>query len=203
MSSKVQGMASRAREEDELGYTVGERRKLAALRQRDQDVRMHEQQHMSAAGGLVRGTPKYTLVQGPDGSMYAIAGHVHLDTSPEPTPEQTIEKTKKIQAAATAPGDASPQDLAVAARASMMEMKARGELSLSESSTDEVGGDRKATASQKTYGESWESSSPELRTRREDSSSQAPGVLPNCPDCVQHAFIGRFKFEEHNLLGVA
>ena len=38
----VEGVAERARRENELGYTDEEQRRLDKLRERDQEVRMHE-----------------------------------------------------------------------------------------------------------------------------------------------------------------
>lgn len=125
---KVEGVASRRARKDAMGLTQKERQRLEALRRRDQQVRLHEQLHIAKAEGLTRGGPRYTLVKGPDGQMYAIGGHVHIDTRPEKTPEETVEKAKKIQRAATAPGDPSPQDMKVAARAIAMEHLARGQM---------------------------------------------------------------------------
>jgi hypothetical protein len=61
-----------------------------------------------------------------------VAGEVSIDVSPAQTPEQTIAKAKRIQAAALAPADPSSQDRAVAAQAAQMAAKARIELSREE-----------------------------------------------------------------------
>ena len=48
-----------------------ERRVVEELREMDRRVRAHEQAHMSAGGGLVRGGAAYEYRTGPDGQRYA------------------------------------------------------------------------------------------------------------------------------------
>lgn len=98
------------------------------LKQRDLKVRQHEMAHLVASGGLAQGGPKFSYQRGPDGQNYAIGGHVSIDTSPGKTPEETLQKAQMVLAAALAPADPSGQDLAVAAKASQMAVKARTEL---------------------------------------------------------------------------
>lgn len=98
------------------------------LKQRDQKVRQHEMAHLIASGGLAQGGPSYTYQRGPDGQNYAIGGHVNIDVSPGKIPAETLQKAQIIQAAATAPADPSSQDLAIAAKASQMAIRARMEL---------------------------------------------------------------------------
>jgi hypothetical protein len=196
----VEGVADRARREDELGYTEDEQRRLQRLRQRDQEVRAHEQAHVAAAGGLVRGPPRYTLVKGPDGQMYAIGGHVQIDTSPEPTPEKTIEKARKIKAAALAPGDPSPQDLQVAARASMMELRARGELREAEAA--EKSGSAKA-GQPSAGGHAGATPEDPATPHAGRYPFDRPGHLEHCPHCQHRAFFGRFKPGPVQVFGVA
>jgi len=99
------------------------------LRQIDQKVRAHEQAHLSAAAGLAIGGASFQYMRGPDGKQYAVAGEVRIDVSPAQSPEQTIDKARRIQAAALAPADPSPQDRAVAAAAAQMAAQARVEQS--------------------------------------------------------------------------
>jgi hypothetical protein len=107
-------------------------RKVAELRQGDQQVRSHEAAHQGAAGGLARGGATYTYKRGPDGQLYAVAGEVSLDTSPvQGNPQATLAKAQRIIAAALAPADPSPQDRAVAASAAAMAAKASAELASS------------------------------------------------------------------------
>jgi hypothetical protein len=84
--------------------------------------------HLSAGSGVVTGGPSFGYRRGPDGQNYAVSGEVPIDASPGRTPEETIAKAQAIRSAALAPADPSPQDRAVAARASQMEATARAEL---------------------------------------------------------------------------
>jgi len=102
-------------------------RQVRLLKQTDQKVRTHEQAHMAAGGGLVRGS-SLTYQSGPDKQRYAVAGDVSIDIAPGRTPEETIAKAQQIKAAALAPADLSTQDRRVAAEASQMEMQARLEM---------------------------------------------------------------------------
>ena len=98
------------------------------LKARDAEVRAHEQAHVAAGAGVVMSGPSYTYQQGPDGRMYAVGGHVTIDTSPEPDPEDTIRKMEKVQASALAPMDPSPSDLKIASTAAMLKQRALQEL---------------------------------------------------------------------------
>ncbi len=104
-----------------------EQRDVARLRQRDAEVRRHEQAHVSAGGPYVQGRANYEYTQGPDGRRYATGGEVGIDVSPERTPEATIRKMQVVRRAAMAPADPSPQDRMVAAQASQTEQEARAE----------------------------------------------------------------------------
>ena len=98
------------------------------LKRVDREVRAHEQAHLSAAGAYATGGASYEFTTGPDGQAYAVAGQVGIDASAERTPEATIAKMQVVRAAALAPADPSPQDMAVAAAAGATESAARGEL---------------------------------------------------------------------------
>ena len=100
-------------------------REIERLKQRDAEVRQHEQAHQAAGGQYVRGGAQYTYERGPDGVMYAVGGEVSIDVSPGRTPDETIQKAEAIRAAALAPADPSGQDRAVAARAAAMEAEAQ------------------------------------------------------------------------------
>lgn len=119
-----------------------EERLLQRLKQRDREVRIHERQHLAAAGGYVKSGPVYEYIIGPDGKRYAVGGHVSLDMSPIPNnPEATIRKARSIKKAALAPADPSAADRAVAASAANLELKARKQLQAEEEKTskDAVG----------------------------------------------------------------
>ncbi len=97
------------------------------LQSRDAEVKAHEAAHQAAAGGLA-GAASYTYQQGPDGKMYAIGGEVPITTPSSTSPEEALENARKVQAAATAPGEPSSQDMAVASSAAMMQVKAEQQL---------------------------------------------------------------------------
>jgi hypothetical protein len=118
------GGGRRARQ-DEL--SPEEKQQVQELRQIDAKVRAHEQAHLAAAAGLAMGGANFQTTRGPDGKQYAVAGEVSIDVSPAQSPEQTIDKARRIQAAALAPADPSPQDRAVAAAAAQMAAQARAE----------------------------------------------------------------------------
>lgn len=98
-----------------------------SLKQRDREVRAHEQAHQ-AVGGQYASAPSFTMESGPDGGRYATGGKVQIDISAEADPEATIRKMRQVQAAALAPVDPSGQDHAVAAKAAQIAMAARAEL---------------------------------------------------------------------------
>ncbi len=108
--------------------TPEEEEQVAKLKQRDAEVRAHEQAHLAAAGSLATGGIQYQYQTGPDGKQYAIGGSVQLDTSEEKSPEATIQKAQQIRRAALAPADPSPQDVKVASQALQMEAEARREI---------------------------------------------------------------------------
>ena len=118
------------------------------LRATDQKVRQHEQAHLAAAGGLGVGGASFQYQRGPDGKNYAVSGEVQIDVSPGQDAKSTIEKARHIQAAALAPSDPSPQDLAVAAAAAQMEARAMAELSRQQSDQNgDAGGAAQADVS--------------------------------------------------------
>ncbi|MCD8141653.1 MAG: hypothetical protein LUE17_18115 [Planctomycetaceae bacterium] len=113
-----------------------EQAQVQELRDRDREVRVHEQAHQ-AAGGQYAGGATYQYQQGPDGNRYAIGGEVSIDTSSERTPEATVSKMQQVRTAALAPAEPSSQDRAVAA-AQAAEMEARGQIA--EQRAAEAGG---------------------------------------------------------------
>ena len=97
------------------------------LRVIEQKVKAHELAHKSV-GGELAGPVKYKYTKGPDGKLYITGGEVPLKLKEGKTPEETIEIAQKIRRAALAPANPSPQDRAVAAKATAMEIKARVEM---------------------------------------------------------------------------
>jgi hypothetical protein len=114
---------------DQGALTPEEQAVVRELKARDAQVRAHEQAHVNAAAGLSVSGPTYSFQRGPDGRNYAVGGEVRIDTSEEDTPRETADKAQRIQAAALAPADPSPQDRAVAAAAAQMEQRALQQIS--------------------------------------------------------------------------
>lgn len=103
-----------------------EKQTVQELKDRDREVRQHEQAHIAAGAGYA-GAASYSYQRGPDGNNYAVGGEVSIDTSPEGDPEATAAKMRIVRAAALAPANPSGQDMAVAAAASKAEMQATQE----------------------------------------------------------------------------
>jgi len=106
---------------------------VSELRNRDREVRAHEQAHVSAGGAYISGGISYQYQRGPDNRSYAVGGEVGIDTAPESdNPGATITKMQTVRAAALAPNDPSAQDRAVAAAAARNESIARADLAAEE-----------------------------------------------------------------------
>lgn len=124
--SKKENDSSGPKEIKEL--SLKQQQEVTELQQRDQEVRAHEQAHIAAGGGHVRGGATYSYQTGPDGRQYATGGSVNIDVSPVPgNPEATEEKAQTVRRAALAPANPSAQDQKVASQAAAMEMEARME----------------------------------------------------------------------------
>ncbi len=114
---------------DEKDLAPEERQNLDRLKARDQEVRAHEQEHMTAASGQAQGGPEFTYQTGPDGQRYAVGGSVHMGLESTPgDPEATRKEAQNIQSAALAPGSPSGQDYMVAAKAGRIESQAEQEV---------------------------------------------------------------------------
>jgi hypothetical protein len=110
-------------------YSPEQLNQIAELKARDQEVRAHEQAHLSAAGGIAVSGARFTFVTGPDGQRYATGGEVNIDVSEVAgNPEATLRKAETIRRAALAPASPSGPDQSIAAKAAAMANKARGEL---------------------------------------------------------------------------
>jgi hypothetical protein len=108
--------------------TQEEADEVQKLKERDREVRTHEQAHVAAGGQYVRGGIKYEYQRGPDGRNYAVGGHVNIDVSEAETPEATITKMQQVKRAALAPAEPSGADRSVAAAAAQKEQQARTEI---------------------------------------------------------------------------
>lgn len=102
---------------------------LVVLGKRDEEVRVHENDHLTEAGQWAQGGPEFELYTASNGRSYAIGGKVHVDVSEiAGDPAATVEKMKTIQRAALKPAAPSQQDRNVAAEAAGKEAKAMREL---------------------------------------------------------------------------
>lgn len=131
-SDESEGSSESSEKDDEEApgeLTEKEEKEVERLKERDREVRTHEQAHLAAAGGLANGGPQYEFEQGPDGKRYAVGGHVNIDVSPvEGDPQATIRRAEQIKRAALAPEEPSGKDRQVAAKADAMKAKAQAEL---------------------------------------------------------------------------
>lgn len=119
MSSEARTRAGAGRQ-----LTPTDQRQLAQMQQTDAHVRQHEAAHQ-AAGGSLTGGATFTYQLGPDGKSYAVGGEVPVTLQTGRTPDETIANARQARRAALAPSDPSPQDLAVAAEATQMELSAQ------------------------------------------------------------------------------
>lgn len=129
-----QTAASPAGSTDEL--TEEQKQQVRELKQRDREVRAHEQAH-KAAGGQHTGAISFQYTTGPDGRRYVTSGEVPIDTSPvKGDPQATINKMQQVRKAALAPAQPSSADRQVAAKARREELRAQGELAEMRNNTD-------------------------------------------------------------------
>lgn len=124
----VQSAVTREKQTNAEGLTPEEEKTVRELKQRDIEVRAHEQAHKSV-GGPYASAPSFDTVTGPDGREYAVAGEVRIDASPvRGDPEATIRKMEIVIRAALAPAEPSPQDVQVAQQAQQTKLQAQAEL---------------------------------------------------------------------------
>lgn len=107
--------------------TEEEQQKVKEMKERDEEVRVHENAHKSA-GGQYAAAPTYTYETGPDGKRYITDGEVSIDIGEEKDPQATIEKMQVVKRAAMAPAEPSGQDRKVYQEANQKEAAARQEL---------------------------------------------------------------------------
>ena len=107
--------------------TEEEQQKVKEMKERDEEVRVHENAHKSA-GGQYAAAPTYTYETGPDGKRYITDGEVSIDIGEEKDPQATIEKMQIVKRAAMAPAEPSGQDRKVYQEANQKEAAARQEL---------------------------------------------------------------------------
>ncbi|MEA2017581.1 MAG: putative metalloprotease CJM1_0395 family protein [Campylobacterota bacterium] len=92
-------------------------RVLEKFKQADANIRSHEQIHASI--GHTTAPIAYTYQEGPDGKMYAVGGHVKLDTSIPDDPKAAAFKLDMLQKAASGPIDSSAADNTIASQSNL------------------------------------------------------------------------------------
>ncbi len=132
-SSDIVSLSPQAKESAEKQQNPNElndeeEKEIKELKQRDREVKAHEQAHKSA-GGQYAGAASYTYTTGPDNHRYATGGEVPIDVSPIPDdPQATIRKMDIVKRAALAPAEPSGADRSVYAQATQNQSKARQEI---------------------------------------------------------------------------
>ena len=169
--------------------TLEEKKEIEELKKRDQEVRLHEQAHLAAAGGHARGGPSftYTYQKGPDGKMYAVGGEVPIDLSPvADNPQATIHKAEAIQRAALASANPSGPDQQVAAKAAAMATKARQELAQQSQEITSTG-KKVSQKPQVPHSEEVSSTTASVQSRQEAPSSTFPTFSPYSQQKQRHS----------------
>lgn len=113
---------------DKDKLTEDQQRQVEKLKERDKEVKTHEQAHLSSAGGLNASAPTYTYQTGPDGKQYAIGGEVSISFTPTGDPQKDLQAAEAMKNAALAPADPSSQDRSVAQEADKMIAQAQQEI---------------------------------------------------------------------------
>lgn len=128
-ASRTPSTSVDAEEQKLVGELTDEEKAIVEdLKERDREVRAHENAHAAAGGGYA-GTPTFEFTRGPDGIQYAIGGQVQIDVSEvSGDPEATLAKMEVVRRADLAPARPSGQDRAVAAQADAQAREARAEI---------------------------------------------------------------------------
>lgn len=103
------------KKQDEL--TPEQKQELTELKNRDTEVKAHEQAHRGAAAGISASAPSYDYETGPDGKKYAVGGEVSISFVEGNSPEENIANAQVMKSAALAPANPSAQDRSVARHA--------------------------------------------------------------------------------------
>lgn len=102
---------------------------LKSLRQRDEEVRKHEDDHLREAGEFAKSGPRFKEITASDGKSYVVSGEVSVDVGEiKGNPKKTIEKMKQIERAALKPEEPSDKDREVHRKAMQKRLKAEKEL---------------------------------------------------------------------------
>lgn len=166
--------AGKENAEEQQQKQNAEQQQLTQLKQRDAEVRAHEQAHASL-GGQYASSPKYEYERGPDGRRYAVDGEVSIDISKASTPEETIRKAQQVKAAALAPAEPSAQDLRVAIEATQIALEARTEIA-----------SKNAEKAQEAY----KQAIPDAPPSGENQPKAVVGDIPSLEDIVDAIDVG-------------
>lgn len=143
---------------------------IAKLQSTETRVRAHEAAH-KAAGGTVTGPVSFSYTRGPDGKNYITGGEVSISVSSAKTPDETVRRMEQVIRAALAPADPSPQDRAVAAKATALAQQAR--LEVPAVTSQETGAGRTTGESGQTSNEGSGTSPSTADNRQTDADSKA------------------------------
>ncbi len=160
--------AGKENAEDQQQQQQAEQQQLTELKQRDAEVRAHEQAHASL-GGQYASSPQYEYERGLDGRRYAVGGEVSIDISEASTSEETIRKAQQVKAAALAPAEPSAQDLRVATEATQIALEARNEIAR-----------EKAEEAQEAYNQAI----PDAQQSEKQQQNSVIGEIPSLEDIV-------------------
>ncbi len=72
----LRGEAKKLTQKAEQDLTNKEKIQVQRLKSRDQEVKAHEQAHLSAAGTIAVSGARFTYTTGPNGLRYAVGGEV-------------------------------------------------------------------------------------------------------------------------------
>lgn len=150
-------------------------REIDNLKRIDREVRSHEQAHVVAGGGLVRGAASFGYSAGPDGKLYAVSGEVSIDSSPVPNdPQATIQKMGQVVRAALAPAQPSGQDRSVASAALKMEGQARQQVT--QKNIEKMQGGETAAGQSTPAGPDKTKNTGSAKTRETGNAPKTPGA---------------------------
>lgn len=126
--SKEEDKTSGAKPIKESDLTPVQQQEVEKLKERDSEVRAHEQAHIAAAAGLRTSAPTYDYETGPDGKKYAVGGEVNISFTSGSNPEEDIRNAETMRNAALAPSEPSGQDRSVAKEAEKIIQQAKEKL---------------------------------------------------------------------------
>ncbi|MCG3652149.1 hypothetical protein L5F32_07680 [Aliarcobacter butzleri] len=95
-------------------------RVLNKFKNKDNEVKTHEQTH--ASGAATTSAINYNYQVGPDGKLYAIGGSVRFDTSIPKDPQSAKVKMDQLQSASSSVSSLSGADASIAQTASLNKM---------------------------------------------------------------------------------